>query len=206
MSSLLGPFGGGTDPADLLASLTAISSSVTNLGTTTIRGVPVTGFRGEYRPGEGGRPGPALGACGLSIVATQLPEPATKDNKPAGWVIAPPFGFVTVTTVGGGEDELLPAKRPVMQVDCWSTRPGSNKPPWERANRLAEHISAATRDRHRVPRPLAISSRGVVYPSASVQRAALMTRPGRIWDDAGDMARYQFDLQLQWITLAEMLG
>ena len=42
--SLAGPFGGGTDPADLLASLTAISSSVTRLGTSTIRGVPVTGF------------------------------------------------------------------------------------------------------------------------------------------------------------------
>jgi hypothetical protein len=52
VSSLLGPFGGGTDPADLLASLTAISSGVTNLGTTTIRGVQVTGFRVDIDPAK----------------------------------------------------------------------------------------------------------------------------------------------------------
>jgi hypothetical protein len=51
-SSLLDPFGGGTDPADLLASLTAISSSVTKLGTTTIRGVRVTGFRVDIDPAK----------------------------------------------------------------------------------------------------------------------------------------------------------
>jgi len=51
-SSLLSPFGGGTDPADLLASLTAISASVTNLGTATIRGVRVTGFRVDVDPAK----------------------------------------------------------------------------------------------------------------------------------------------------------
>jgi hypothetical protein len=41
-----GPPGAGTgDPADLLASLTAVSGGVTKLGTATIRGVPVTGYR-----------------------------------------------------------------------------------------------------------------------------------------------------------------
>jgi hypothetical protein len=43
--SVAGPFGGSADPADLLASLTAVSSSVTKLGASTVRGVPVTGFR-----------------------------------------------------------------------------------------------------------------------------------------------------------------
>src|SRR5260370_701019 len=53
VSSLLGPFGGGgTDPADLLASLTAISSGVTQLGSTTIRGVPVSGFRVDIDPAK----------------------------------------------------------------------------------------------------------------------------------------------------------
>ena len=50
--SLLGPFGGGTDPGDLLASLTAISSRVTRVGTTTIRGVPVTGYRVAIDPAK----------------------------------------------------------------------------------------------------------------------------------------------------------
>ena len=41
-----GPFGAGSgDPADMLASLTAISGSVTKQGTATIRGVPVTEYR-----------------------------------------------------------------------------------------------------------------------------------------------------------------
>lgn len=53
VSSLLGPFGGGgADPADLLASLTAISSGVTQLGSTTIRGVPVSGFRVDIDPAK----------------------------------------------------------------------------------------------------------------------------------------------------------
>jgi len=45
-SALLGSSFGAdpADPADLLASLTAASSSVTRLGASTIRGVPVTGF------------------------------------------------------------------------------------------------------------------------------------------------------------------
>ncbi|HTU76611.1 MAG TPA: hypothetical protein VMG38_24085 [Trebonia sp.] len=43
---LTGPLpGGNLDPADLLASLTAISGSVTKQGTSTIRGVPVTKYR-----------------------------------------------------------------------------------------------------------------------------------------------------------------
>jgi hypothetical protein len=45
-SPLPGPPGAGNGvPADLLASLTAISGSVTKQGTATIRGVPVTQYR-----------------------------------------------------------------------------------------------------------------------------------------------------------------
>lgn len=52
VGSLLGPPGISTDPADLLASLTAISSSVTRLGTSVIRGVPVTGLRVKIDPAK----------------------------------------------------------------------------------------------------------------------------------------------------------
>ena len=52
VGSLLGPPGSSTDPADLLASLTAISSSVTRLGTSVIRGVPVTGLRVDVDPAK----------------------------------------------------------------------------------------------------------------------------------------------------------
>jgi len=52
VGSLLGSPGSSTDPADLLASLTAISSSVTRLGTSVIRGVPVTGLRVDVNPAK----------------------------------------------------------------------------------------------------------------------------------------------------------
>jgi hypothetical protein len=44
LDPLLGSPEDGADPADLLAALTAASSSVTRLGPSVIRGVPVTGF------------------------------------------------------------------------------------------------------------------------------------------------------------------
>lgn len=50
MSSMGDAFGTGTDPADLLASLRSISARVTRLGTATIRGVAVTGFRVAIDP------------------------------------------------------------------------------------------------------------------------------------------------------------
>jgi hypothetical protein len=51
-SALLGIGVGGGDPADLLASLTAMSSGVTRLGPATIRGVPVTGFAFKVDPAK----------------------------------------------------------------------------------------------------------------------------------------------------------
>jgi hypothetical protein len=51
-SALLGIGVGGGDPADLLASLTAMSSGVTRLGRATIRGVPVTGFALKVDPAK----------------------------------------------------------------------------------------------------------------------------------------------------------
>src|SRR5207245_2949528 len=50
-TSLFGPFGG-TDPRDLLSSLTAISSSVAKLGSAAIRGVQVTHFRVSVDPAK----------------------------------------------------------------------------------------------------------------------------------------------------------
>ena len=52
VGSLLGPPGSSTDPADLLASLSAISSSVTRLGTSAIRGAPVTGLQVDIDPAK----------------------------------------------------------------------------------------------------------------------------------------------------------
>ncbi len=70
--SLFGPFGGGTDPADLLSSLTAMSSSVTRLGTATIRGVQVTGYRVTIDPAKAAARLPRAKRAGFRDFATML--------------------------------------------------------------------------------------------------------------------------------------
>ena len=62
----------------------------------------------------------------------------------------------------------MPLRRPVGQVECWATNPGSGKPPWNRAADLAEQIRIATYDRTSFGRLLAITENGVVYPAARV--------------------------------------
>jgi hypothetical protein len=71
-NSLLSPLGGGTDPADLLASLTAISSSVTNLGTATIRGVQVAGYRVDIDPAKAAARVPSRERAGFLGFASSL--------------------------------------------------------------------------------------------------------------------------------------
>jgi hypothetical protein len=65
--ALLGPLDGSADPADLLASLTAAASSVTKLGPSVIRGVPVTGFALKIDPAKAGATVP--GADRAAVVA-----------------------------------------------------------------------------------------------------------------------------------------
>ncbi|MGC1281346.1 MAG: hypothetical protein WA895_00320, partial [Streptosporangiaceae bacterium] len=70
-SSLFGPFGG-TDPADLLASLTAVSASVTSLGPATIRGVKVTGFRVDIDPAKAAARVPSRERAGFREFTSSL--------------------------------------------------------------------------------------------------------------------------------------
>jgi hypothetical protein len=70
-ASLLGPFGS-TDPRDLLSSLTAISSSVTKLGSATIRGVQVTHFRVSTDPAKVASRVPRWQRAGFEAFAKSL--------------------------------------------------------------------------------------------------------------------------------------
>lgn len=135
---------------------------------------------------------------GTSIVATTLPsdvDPVTK--QPAAWVRT---GFITVAVVGGSPDMYLPVNRPVLQVNCWATVPGSTRPPWGMAAALASAIRYACWPRTGVNRVLAITAGGVTYPPAAVQAASLKTAFRRLYSDAADYAVYQGDLQLDWVT------
>ena len=130
-------------------------------------------------------------------VATQLPADETT------WASN---GFVVVpATVGGTPHQNIPVRRPVCQVECWATVPGSDKLPWGMANALAEQIRAGTYDRTTFGRPLNIVAGGVTYPTARVISARCHTEPRRIWSDAGDYAGFTFDLGLQWVAAGEVV-
>lgn len=136
------------------------------------------------------------------MVATQLPADVNPDGTVASWVQT---GFVTVSVVGGSPNIYLPVKKPVIQVDCWATRPGSNKPPWGQANVLAETIRYATLQRTGFNRPLTLAVNGVSYPGAVVTSAYFATEFRRIYDDQADYARYQADMQISWQTIGDTI-
>jgi hypothetical protein len=134
--------------------------------------------------------------AGLEVdgIATQLP------SVEASWKR---YGFVTVAVVGGSPENNTSIRRPVYQVDCWANNKGSDKPPWWRANVLAEQIRAATFDRQHSHRGCAIAAGGASYPNVIVLAATMMTEPRRGYGDPGDYARYQFDLQMWWTQVPE---
>jgi hypothetical protein len=136
---------------------------------------------------------------GLSpqMVATTLPADDTT------WAAT---GFVTVAVVGGSPNIYLPVKSPVFQVDCWAVKPGSGKPPWWKANAIAEAIRYATLQRTGLNRVLAINANGVSYPSAVVQSACLLTEPRRMYADSADYALYSCDVQMTWTTCGDVIA
>lgn len=136
------------------------------------------------------------------MVDTQLPPDVDPNGMQAPWIQT---GFVTVAVAGGMPDVALPVNEPVIQVDCWATVPGSNKPPWWKARALASAIQRATWDRIHIPRLLTVQANGITYPSAVVRSAYLATAFRRIYDDQGDYARYQADLALSWVTANDKL-
>lgn len=146
---------------------------------------------------------PAIAANGgTQMVETTLPADVNPDGSVAAWVQT---GFITVSVVGGSPDIYNPVKKPVMQVDCWATRPGSNKPPWWQANVLMETIRYATLQRTGLNRTLSLSVNGVTYPSAVVDSAVFLTEPRRDYSDAADYARYLADVQFTWRTIGDQI-
>jgi hypothetical protein len=128
-------------------------------------------------------------------VATQLPADETK------WAAN---GFVVVPAhVGGTPHSNMALRRPVVQVDCWGTVPGSDKLPWGIPSQLAEQIRAGTYDRTTFGRLLTPTAGSVAYPVARVLSARMLTEPRRVWSDAGDYAGYSFNLALQYVSAGE---
>lgn len=129
------------------------------------------------------------------LVATQLPSDETK------W--AANGAVVVPLRVGGTPHSTMALKRPVVQVDCWATVPGSDKIPWGIADQLCEQIRMGCLDRTTFNRPLAITAGGLTYPGARVLSAKMLTEPRRIWSDQADYGGYSFNLGFQFVSSGE---
>ncbi len=119
-------------------------------------------------------------------VNTLLPD----DNST--WEVS---GFVQVGMAGGFPDMYTPQNQPVLQIDCWAARPNSEKPPWAKANNLAEIIKAACYNK-RYWGHLALPAQ---YENARVLGSVAATEPRRVQGDEARFAGYTFDLQLFWV-------
>jgi len=132
------------------------------------------------------------GVAGVPVtsVATDLPA----DNST--WSAS---GFVQVTAVGGSPNIYVPVAQPVIQVDCWAVNPNSSKPPWGKANQLAEVIRMGCLDHPNVGRLL--SGFPAAYSNARCLSVYPISEPRRIRDDAADYAHYTMDLQFMWVEV-----
>jgi hypothetical protein len=108
-------------------------------------------------------------------------------------------GFVRIAGVGGSPDRYVPMSHPAVQVECWAApaSEGSSKPPWNRANQLAEKVKQATYDPALMGVRLDLSSVGD-YSPARVHTVVALSEPTRVENDPGSFARYDVDLLLSW--------
>lgn len=132
-----------------------------------------------------------------SMVSTLLP----KDTE--AWATD---GFVTIGggdgsgggVIGGAPNLYMPLRAPVLSVHTWAVTPGSAKPPWGKAARLAELIVAGCYDEATMRRTLTLPTG---YATARANEAYPLGEPRRIPGDQSGYAHYQLDLQLHWVAL-----
>lgn len=126
-----------------------------------------------------------------------VPSDKVATSLPADSTVWGATGFVQVTVAGGTPDGYVPLYRPVVQVDCWATNPGSDKPPWGRAGSLCQAIIWAT---YRM-RGMVVDL-GSDFAVASLLSVRPLGEPRRIPDDEAGFARVQVDLELSWTSNA----
>lgn len=103
-------------------------------------------------------------------------------------------GFVVVQTVGGSPHPLIPTARPIVQFDCWAANRNSQKPPFGKAESLAERLRAAT---YRAVPEIAMPSG---FEPVYVEYALARSEPRWIPDPNSSFAHYTIDIELGWIS------
>jgi hypothetical protein len=123
-----------------------------------------------------------------NYISTTLP---TADSR--GAVAWYDTGFVTVASIGGSSSNELAMNNPVVSLDFWAApKPGTQKPPWGKANNLAE----VARKGFRAVRPHSVTLPGQ-FPAAIVFTAFFVSEPLRL-PDVSSFARYTCQAQINW--------
>jgi len=124
-----------------------------------------------------------------------IPENSVASKLPADASTWEAKGFVQVQLASGNPDVYTPQRQPVFQINCWAAKPNSEKPPWGKANDLAELIVNATWDK-RYWGHLVLPA---THDDARVLGSKALTEPRRVLGDEARFACYTFDLQLFWV-------
>ena len=122
--------------------------------------------------------------------ATTLPRDVTS------WAAG---GFVTVAVIGGtARDTNL--RSPVLSLDFWAVAPDSDRPPWGKANGLAEFVRDMTYQEDMFP--VTVVPEPGDYLHALVQSASLVSPdPRRVPDPDTSRAHYVLEAALHWTVI-----
>jgi hypothetical protein len=130
------------------------------------------------------------GLSGLNnLVATDLPTDAST------WVAS---GFTQVTAVGGIPAAYFALANPVVTLDFWAVAPDSGKPPWNKANQLAETARMGLLDHASVGRLLVLPA---AYDNARVLTCRPLIEPRKVRNDEAGYARYSMDVEFSWVAV-----
>jgi hypothetical protein len=110
-------------------------------------------------------------------------------------------GFVVIQGVVGGSPDIdVPLRQPVIGVRAWMPpTAATSQPQWNAADQLADSIVRAAYDVPPQGVRLDMAAIGLAaFRPAWVRSAYLLGEPREIYDDPGNYAGFDLDLQLNW--------
>lgn len=107
-----------------------------------------------------------------------------------------PDGFVQVTSLAGNINPYVGMRYPIVSIDTWAV-PKGNKPPWGKANNIAETIITAGLK----ARPHRVTLAGD-FPKAQLFTVDISGCEPRRIIDPGGFARYNFNIRINWAPVS----
>lgn len=122
-------------------------------------------------------------------VATQLPKLDTD------WSAT---GFIVVRSVGGFPDVDAALRNPVLSLSVFTTKPGSQSPPWDMAFGLAEQLFAEFYEANAFP--YASGFGPLDYSPVKIMTGYPLSEPIKIPDSDSAYAQVSFDATISWVA------